>query len=67
MKINNIIAGLLILGTVEYVEPDKILVAYKHHGKTKYSVVVRALSACDPAVGQQVYFYKDYKVVECLE
>jgi|6_EtaG_2_1085325.scaffolds.fasta_scaffold396081_2 hypothetical protein len=67
MKLNNLITALLILGVVEYVYPETILVSYKHHGKTKYSYVSRAQSACEPEAGEEVYFYKDYKIVQCQE
>jgi len=67
MKLNNLIAALLLLGVVEYIYPQTILVSYKHNGKTKFSHVSRDQSACEPEAGQQVYFYKDYKIVTCEE
>jgi hypothetical protein len=67
MKLNNIIAALLILGMVEHIYPDIILVSYQQYGKTKFSKVSRAQSACEPEAGQQVYFLKDYKILTCEE
>ncbi len=67
MKVNLIIAALLLLGIVEYVYPDIILVSYKHGSKTKFSEVSRSQSVCEPVAGQQVYFLKDYKILTCEE
>ena len=67
MKVNLLIAALLLLGVVEYIYPDIILVSYKHGSKTKFSEVSRSQSACEPEAGQQVYFLKDYKILTCEE
>ena len=67
MKVNLLIAALLLLGVVEYIYPDIILVSYKHGSKTKFSEVSRSQSACEPVAGQQVYFLKDYKILTCEE
>ena len=67
MKTNLFIAALLLLGVVEYIYPDIILVSYKHGSKTKFSEVSRSQSACEPETGQQVYFLKDYKILTCEE
>ena len=67
MKANLLVAAFVLLGLVEYVYPDYILVSYKHHGKTKLSKVSRSQSACEPEAGQQVYFLKDYKILTCEE
>jgi hypothetical protein len=65
MRTNLFIAALLLLGVVEHIYPDVILVSYQHHGKTRYSEVSRSQSACEPEAGQQVHFLKDYKIVTC--
>lgn len=65
MKANILITALLIFGMVEYIYPDTILVSYTRYGKTEYSHVSRAQSACAPETGQNVYFLKDYKIVTC--
>ena len=65
MKVNLLIAALLLLGVVEYIYPDIILVSYKHGSKTKFSEVSRSQSVCEPIAGQQVYFLKDYKILTC--
>ena len=67
MKVNLIIAALLLLGIVEYVYSDIILVSYEQGGKTKLSEVSRSQSVCEPVAGQQVYFLKDYKILTCEE
>jgi hypothetical protein len=67
MKVNLLIAALLLLGVVEYIYPDIILVSYKHGSKTKFSEVSRSQSVCEPVAGQQVYFLKDYKILTCEE
>ncbi len=67
MKVNLLVAALLLLGVVEYVYADKILVSYKKGGKTKFSEVSRSQSVCEPEAGQQVYFLKDYKILTCEE
>ena len=67
MKANLLVAALLLLGVVEYVYPDIILVSYKQGSKTKFSKVSRSQSACEPEAGQQVYFLKDYKILTCEE
>ena len=63
----NIITALLLLGMVEYVYETDILISYKRGSKTFTSRVSKDLSACLPVAGQQVYFLKDYKVLECKE
>jgi len=67
MKTNLLIAALLLLGVVEYIYPDIILVSYEQGGKTKFSEVSRSQSVCEPVTGQQVYFLKDYKILTCEE
>ena len=67
MKANLLVAALLLLGIVEYVYPDTILVSYEQGGKTKLSEVSRSQSVCEPEAGQQVYFLKDYKILTCEE
>ena len=65
MKANLLVAALLLLGVVEYIYPDIILVSYEQGGKTRFSEVSRSQSACEPEAGQQVYFLKDYKILTC--
>ena len=63
----NIITVILLLGMVEYVYEHDILISYQMGSKTFHSRVSKDLSACLPVAGQQVYFLKDYKVLECKE
>ena len=65
MKANLLVAALLLLGVVEYIYPDIILVSYEQGGKTRLSEVSRSQSVCEPVAGQQVYFLKDYKILTC--
>ena len=67
MNTSTAILLLLLFGLVEHIYPETILVSYQHHGKTKFSHVSRSQSACEPEAGQGVWFYKDYKVVTCVE
>ena len=67
MKTNLLAAALLLLGVVEYIYPDIILVSYEQGGKTRFSVVSLSQSVCEPEAGQQVYFLKDYKILTCEE
>ena len=67
MKTNLLAAALLLLGVVEYIYPDIILVSYEQGGKTRVSEVSRSQSVCEPEAGQQVYFLKDYKILTCEE
>ena len=67
MKANLLVAALLLLGVVEYIYPDIILVSYEQGGKTRLSEVSRSQSVCEPEAGQQVYFLKDYKILTCEE
>ena len=67
MKTNLLAAALLLLGVVEYIYPDIILVSYEQGGKTRFSEVSRSQSVCEPEAGQQVYFLKDYKILTCEE
>lgn len=67
MKINSILAALLLIGVVDQINDDAILVEYINGGRTSYSTVSLAQSACVPREGQKVHFYKDYKVVTCEE
>ena len=65
MKANLLVAALLLLGVVEYIYPDILLVSYEQGGKTRRSEVSRSQSVCEPVAGQQVYFLKDYKILTC--
>ena len=69
MKVGDLFIAvfLILLGVVEYVYPETILVSYQRHGKTMFSHVSRSQSACEPEAGQEVFFLKDYKIVTCQE
>ena len=58
---------LLVLGVTAQVDGDEIIVKYKQGSVTKTSKVSRDMSVCLPKVGQSVFFYKNYKIVECVE
>jgi hypothetical protein len=58
---------LVIAGIVVEVNKTQIVVSYKKGKLTRHSKVSRDLSVCTPAVGQAVFFYKDYKIVECVD
>ncbi len=63
----SIIAAILLLGMVEYIYENDILISYQKGSKTFHSRVSKDLSACLPVAGQQVYFLKDYKIITCEE
>jgi len=58
----------LILGVVDQISGDKALIEYKNStGGIMYTTVSMSQSACVPSEGQSVYFYRDYKIVTCLD
>ena len=68
MKIKNlVITLLLVVGFATYIDDNEIIVEYKKGAITKTSKVSRDMSVCIPRVGQKVFFYKNYKIVECVE
>tara|TARA_R100000664_G_scaffold34166_1_gene54572 strand:+ start:8429 stop:8650 length:222 start_codon:yes stop_codon:yes gene_type:complete len=64
---NTILAALLLIGIVDQIDGDIALVEYRDGGKIAYSQVSLDLSACQPFEGQKVHFFKDYKIVSCIE
>ncbi len=62
-----IITFLLVLGVAIQVNENDIVVSYKNGKLTRHSKVRKDLSVCLPKVGQKVYFYKNYKIVECVD
>lgn len=62
-----VILYLLVMGFAHQVDSDFITVKYKRGAVTMTSKVSKSMSACVPRVGQKVFFYKNYKVVECVE
>ena len=58
---------LVIAGVVVQVNKTNIVVSYKRGKLTRHSKVSKDLSVCTPVVGQSVFFYKDYKIVECVD
>lgn len=66
-KLASIMTLLLIVGVVDQVEDNMAVVEYDHKGSVRHSRVNLDLSACRPQEGQTVYFYRDYKIVTCVE
>ena len=58
---------LVIAGVVVQVNKTDIVVSYKRGKLVRHSKVSKDLSVCTPVVGQAVFFYKDYKIVECVD
>lgn len=58
---------LVIAGVVVQVNKTDIVISYKRGKLTRHSKVSKDLSVCTPVVGQSVFFYKDYKIVECID
>lgn len=67
MYLKQLLACALLLGMVDQINDDVAIVEYKVGNKIMHSEVSIDLSACVPAEGQSVYFYKDYKIVTCVE
>ena len=58
----------LMIGIVDQISDDKALIEYKSpRGVISYTTVSLAQSACVSSEGQKVYFYKDYKIVTCVD
>ena len=57
----------LLLGMVDQINDDVAVVEYKVGDFIMHSEVSLDLSACNPSEGQSVYFYKDYKIVTCVD
>ena len=62
---NFIISFLLVAGIAIQINEQSIIVSYKTGDFTSYSTVSRDMSVCTPQIGQEVFFYKDYKIVQC--
>jgi len=62
-----IITLLVIAGVVVQINENDFVVSYKVGKLTRHSKVSKDLSVCTPTVGQSVFFYKDYKIVECVD
>ena len=67
MHLKHLILYTLLLGMVDQINDDVVVVEYKVGDSIKHSEVSLDLSACSPAEGQLVYFYKDYKIVTCVD
>ncbi len=67
MHLKHIIACALILGMVDQISDGVATVEYEVGDNIYHSQVSLDLSACQPAEGQWVYFYKDYKIVTCVD
>jgi len=62
-----ILAALLLVGVVDQISDDIVLIEYEKGGRLAYSHVSLDLSACHPVEGQIVHFFEDYKIVSCEE
>ena len=62
-----IVLFLLIVGVTVGVNGENIVVSYKVGNSIRKSTVSRYHSACIPQIGQRVFFYKSYKIVECID
>ena len=67
MYLKQLILCTLLLGMVDQINDDVAVVEYKVGDFIKHSEVSLGLSACKPSEGQSVYFYKDYKIVTCVD
>lgn len=66
MKVNGIVlSALLLVGIVDQINGDTVMIEYEKHGKLMYSNVSLSQSACNPVEGQTVHFFEDYKIVTC--
>lgn len=67
MKANVAAVLLLLLGIVDQISDGTAVIEYEERpGVITHSEVDLSLSACAPKEGQNVYFFKDYKIVTCL-
>lgn len=56
----------LLLGVVDQISGDTVLIEYKTAaGVLSHTSVSMSQSACIPKEGQTVHFFKDYKIVKC--
>ena len=67
MTKSSLVAALLLLGIVDQVNDGKAVVEYELLGSLNHTEIDLSLSACVPHEGQFVYFFKDYKIVTCLD
>ncbi len=67
MNFRGLTLSMLLLGMVDQVNDGVALVEYQVGDAIMYSEVSLDLSACTPHEGQSVYFFKDYKIVTCVE
>ena len=65
MRFANFALALLLMGIVDQIHGDDILIEYESNGRILYSHVSLTHSACKPVEGQRVFFYRDYKIVTC--
>ena len=56
-----------MLGVVSHIGDDTAMIEYRKNGKDLVTNVSIPLSACMPRLGQQVYFFKNYKIVICVD
>lgn len=56
---------LLLIGIVDQINDNSIIVEYEENGKLLYSTVSLTQSACTPTEGMTVHFFKDYKIIKC--
>ena len=63
----SLVVTLLLLGIVDQVNNGKAVIEYEQLGSLNYTEVDLSLSACVPYEGQFVYFFKDYKIMTCLD
>tara|TARA_Y100001973_G_C5195004_1_gene333607 strand:+ start:1103 stop:1312 length:210 start_codon:yes stop_codon:yes gene_type:complete len=59
------IAGLLMLGTVDDVVGDKIIVEFTLGNTVETMIILQETSLCSPKEGEKVLFYRD-AVVHCF-
>ena len=62
-----IVLFLLVVGITVGVSGENIVVSYKVGNSIRKSTVSRYHSVCIPQIGQKVFFYKGYKIVECVD
>ena len=67
MKVNAFLALLLLMGVVDKIEGNIVLIEYEKNGKLHHTHVSLSQSACQPVEGQRVHFFEDYKIVTCEE
>lgn len=65
MRFKNFILSLLLLGIVDQINGDNVLIEYEENAVIKHTVVSLSLSACVPKEGELVAFFEGYKIVTC--